>query len=63
MVKMELPKVSYLKAIDVWMGTCMTFVFAAMIEFTIAHFIRTKSHSVNSEMCCDELQKCTIAGP
>ena len=31
-------KVSYIKAIDVWMGTCMAFVFGAMIEFTIVNY-------------------------
>ncbi|XP_052282816.1 glycine receptor subunit alpha-3-like [Dreissena polymorpha] len=29
----DLPKVSYIKGIDVWMATCLIFVFAALIEF------------------------------
>lgn len=29
----NLSKVSYIKAIDVWMATCLFFVFAALIEF------------------------------
>ncbi|XP_061163856.1 glycine receptor subunit alpha-2-like isoform X2 [Saccostrea echinata] len=29
-----LPRVSYIKAIDVWMATCLVFVFAALIEFS-----------------------------
>ena len=31
--RVNLPKVSYIKAIDVWMATCLFFVFAALIEF------------------------------
>uniref|UniRef100_A0A914CZU1 Uncharacterized protein n=1 Tax=Acrobeloides nanus TaxID=290746 RepID=A0A914CZU1_9BILA len=36
--RMELPQASYVKAIDVWMGACMAFVFAAMIEFTFVNY-------------------------
>ena len=31
-----MPKVSYIKAIDVWMISCSTFVFLAIVEFAIA---------------------------
>ncbi|KHN86098.1 Glycine receptor subunit beta-type 4 [Toxocara canis] len=36
--RIALPQASYVKAIDVWMGACMTFVFSAMIEFTVVNF-------------------------
>ncbi|EGT30553.1 CBN-LGC-40 protein [Caenorhabditis brenneri] len=39
-VKLALPEVSYMKAIDVWMGSCMAFVFGVMIEFTICHYAK-----------------------
>lgn len=29
----ELPRVSYIKAMDVWLAMCLVFVFAALIEF------------------------------
>ncbi|CAB3404640.1 unnamed protein product [Caenorhabditis bovis] len=35
--RMALPQASDVKAIDVWMGTCMAFVFSAMIEFTVVN--------------------------
>ncbi|VDD97988.1 unnamed protein product, partial [Enterobius vermicularis] len=36
--RMALPQASYVKAIDVWIGTCMAFAFAAMIEFTVVSY-------------------------
>lgn len=31
--------VSYAKAIDIWMGVCMAFVFGVMIEFTAVNYL------------------------
>ena len=33
-----MPKVSYVKMIDVWMITCDTFVFASILEFAMAQY-------------------------
>ena len=35
----SLPKVSYIKAIDIWMATCLIFVFAALVEFAYVNVL------------------------
>ena len=32
-------RVSYIKAIDLWMSTCLVFVFAALIEFAVVNVL------------------------
>nr|XP_039264742.1 glycine receptor subunit alpha-2-like isoform X2 [Styela clava] len=41
----SLPKVSYVKAIDVWFAVCLIFVFAALIEFAVVNFLSRQEKS------------------
>lgn len=38
-IENKLPPVTYLKAIDVWIFMCTSFVFAALLEFSVANYV------------------------
>ncbi|KAL7647792.1 UNVERIFIED_CONTAM: hypothetical protein RMT77_001401 [Armadillidium vulgare] len=41
-IRQSLPPVSYVKAIDVWVGMCMIMVFGALLEFTLANYLANR---------------------
>uniref|UniRef100_A0A914XEJ4 Triokinase/FMN cyclase n=1 Tax=Plectus sambesii TaxID=2011161 RepID=A0A914XEJ4_9BILA len=38
-IKSSLPPVSYIKAIDIWEGVCVFYVFMALVEFAFANYL------------------------
>ncbi|KAJ8297636.1 hypothetical protein KUTeg_024167 [Tegillarca granosa] len=43
-VRATLPRVSYIKAIDIWMATCITFIFGSLLEFA---YINVQNRKIN----------------
>ncbi|KAF5405380.1 hypothetical protein PHET_01188 [Paragonimus heterotremus] len=63
-VSAKLPRVTYLKAIDVWLNVCLLFVIGALVEFAIAYLVAPKEttyewetdvHAVIKEVLKDTL--------
>ena len=44
-ISARLPRVSYIKAIDVWMAVCLVFVFSALIEYSAVNVLYRKTKS------------------
>ncbi|KAK4468588.1 hypothetical protein MN116_007780 [Schistosoma mekongi] len=56
-VSSQLPKVTYLKAIDVWLTVCLLFVIAALAEFAYAYLMAPKNEGPEWEPEVRELVK------
>ncbi|KAK3596519.1 hypothetical protein CHS0354_021023 [Potamilus streckersoni] len=53
--RLSLPMVSYVKAIDVWMATCMLFVFASLLEFAYVNVLSRRKHVVKKSEKLEEI--------
>ncbi|KAK6039257.1 Cation transporter family protein [Cooperia oncophora] len=48
-INAKLPPVAYIKAIDVWIGACLTFIFGALLEFAWVTYIANRTQGRRKE--------------
>ncbi|PIO72355.1 Cation transporter family protein [Teladorsagia circumcincta] len=49
-INAKLPPVAYIKAIDVWIGACLTFIFGALLEFAWVTYIANRTEGRRKEV-------------
>ena len=47
--RQNVPRVSYISYLDIWMVTCIIFVFASMIEFTVVHSLHKSNRKPHAD--------------
>ncbi|CAG0924337.1 unnamed protein product, partial [Notodromas monacha] len=45
-IEASLPKVAYIKSIEIWFFGCITFIFLSLVEFTLVHSIQSSEKPV-----------------
>ncbi|CAL8078483.1 unnamed protein product [Calicophoron daubneyi] len=61
----QLPRVSYIKAMDIWVFVCLAFVVSSLLEFAAANTVSRKTRGVESEKEGPALQHklCVLTTP
>ncbi|KAK6172619.1 hypothetical protein SNE40_016237 [Patella caerulea] len=62
-VNASLPRVSYTKAIDIWMSTCLLFVFGALIEFAVVNVLSRNKEATETNSTTEQIGTKLENGP
>lgn len=57
--RQNVPRVSYTSYLDIWMLTCILFVFSSMVEFVVVQFF-IKSKKIRSAKFVEHLMRIAI---
>ena len=55
----SIPRVSYISYLDIWMVTCIIFVFASMVEFTVVHSFYRNNRKTQGD-CIEKIMRVAI---
>ena len=60
-VRSEVPKVSYISFMDIWMTVCVIIIFLAIAEYAVSHSL-TRFKKKKKAICLDKISRVIMMG-